>query len=70
MALNSDPIGFGRMKMAKRHALLDLEQLAAEMARLSTDESDDYSRFSERIRTALEQITGKAIQRDRYQGRR
>jgi hypothetical protein len=65
-----DSVGSGRMKMAKRAALLDLERLASEMSRISTDESDDYSRFAERIRTALEKITGKAVVRDRFHDRR
>jgi len=58
------------MKMAKRAALLDLERLASEMARLATEDGDDYDRFSERIRKNLEAITGKSVQRDRFAGKR
>ena len=68
--VESDSVGYGRMKMAKRAALLDLERLASEMARLATKDGDDYDRFSERIRKNLEAITGKSVQRDRFAGKR
>lgn len=42
----------------KRDALIDLERLAVEMCRLSTDETDDYLKFAERIRSNLVKITG------------
>jgi hypothetical protein len=43
----------------KREGLTDLEQLAKEMCRLSTDETDDYSRFARRILVNLERLTGE-----------
>lgn len=46
----------------KRDAIIDLERLAKEMFRLSIDETDDYSRFGERILLNLKKLTGETPQ--------
>ena len=56
MTVPKGSVGYGRMRITKRAALIDLERLACVMARLSTEEDDDYSRFSERIRTAVDAL--------------
>ena len=48
----------------RRDALTDLERLAKEMCRLSTDETDDYSRFARRIRLNLEKLAGELVSGD------